>query len=493
MKYTNILAGVFGLMALAACSNNDEVVVEQPKEVHTITVAYGRGANTRLQTEEDWKDYGEFSHLAFKSSWENTDKIKLVAESGTEYEYSIETINADGTATFTREGEALEDGTYKVVYPASWNGSLRNYGFQSKTSIGTTFKDYLFDIKDYQYAMAIAECTGGKFAEIALKPIFNFLYIPEDLEITNMELYDWSKIGNGCTKVIDGKTIFDTVIELKGTNLYKTINNFAGGNKGSLFISDSNEYESWPVFYNSESKKWQFEYGTLVAFPVLPDQEPVTDLQLWFYEIPCYLLDASSSNKTEFYEGGHVYNLEGFNLVFPVPEVEPEVGRIIGSDGKYYKTTADVPTGVTPEAMVGKWNTGDGYGFGISLEDASKEPLTPEEAYGYIYNDDEAWCKAHTIGGYYDDWGPLQCSTLIEIFKDCGSTSSGGFNYEEELEFDYGNFRDLLKAVGTDVKDGIYFCEWKNSHYWGYDFANKKFVKLEEGSEVYLRPRWRIQ
>ena len=50
MKYTSILAGALGLMALAACTNNDEVKMEQPEvaKAVTINVTYGRGADTRL-------------------------------------------------------------------------------------------------------------------------------------------------------------------------------------------------------------------------------------------------------------------------------------------------------------------------------------------------------------------------------------------------------------------------------------------------------------
>ncbi len=484
MKYTNILAGAFGLMALAACSNNDEVIVEQPKEVHTITVAYGRGANTRLAIEEKWDDY---DMLSFKSSWENTDQIKLVAEDETEYVYSIETINADGTATFTREGKPA-DGTYKVVYPADWNGSLGgddDYVYQEKTSLVNTdaFKNYRFDIKDYQQAMAIAECKDGKFAEIALKPIFNFLYIPEGLTIGNMELYDWTNIdGEDLTKKLDnGKIIFDTSIGLTGTNLYKTIKNYAGVDTGSLWIRSNGKYESWPVYYDSESKKWRFEHGTIVAFPVLPGQEPVKNLQLWFYEIPCNLMDYGTyGNDFPFYEGGTVYYLEDFNLVFPEPEVEPEVGRIIGSDGKYYKTTADVPTGVTPEAMVGKWNTGDGYGYAIALEDASDELLSAEVAGGFIYNNDYEWCRNHAIDGDYSDWSTPQISIFNAMINDCGGLDQ---------------FNALLEAAGgSKMNAGKYICKDSTyPNYYVYDFVNNKSEVVSGDTQVYVRAYYRIQ
>ena len=248
------------------------------------------------------------------------------------------------------------------------------------------------------------------------------------------------------------------------------------------------------MYYDSESKKWRFEYGTLVAFPVLPGQEPVKNLQLWFYEIPCNLMDYGTyGNDFPFYEGGTVYYLEDFNLVFPEPEVEPEVGRIIGSDGKYYKTTADVPAGVTPEAMVCKWNTGYGYGFAIALKDATDELLSPGDAEMFIYKNESEWCKNHTIDGDYSDWGNPQGSILVDMFRDCESTSSGSFNYEE-LDFDYGKFREfLIAAGGNDVKDGVYICERRSSYYWGYDFANKKFVKIGDEDNVYVRPYYRIQ
>ena len=118
MKYTSILAGFFGLMALAACTNNDEVVVEQTKGLHTITVAYGRGANTRLAIEEKWDDY---DMLSFKSSWENTDQIKLVAEDETEYVYSIETINAETTLISTIPTTSIGRSytVHSVYYPHS--------------------------------------------------------------------------------------------------------------------------------------------------------------------------------------------------------------------------------------------------------------------------------------------------------------------------------------------------------------------------------------
>ena len=505
MKYTNILAGVFGLMALAACSNNDEVIVEQPKEVHTITVAYGRGANTRLQSEEDWKDYGEFSHLAFKSSWEDTDQIKLVAEDETEYVYSIETINADGTATFTREGKPA-DGTYKVVYPASWDGSLGgddDYVYQEKTSLVNTdaFKNYRFDIKDYQYAMAIAECTGGNFGEIALKPIFNFLYIPEDLEITNMELYDWTNVeGLDLTKKLDnGKIIFDTSIGLTGTNLYKTIKYYDGIETGSLWIRSNGKYESWPVFYNSESKKWQFEYGTLVAFPVLPGQEPVKNLQLWFYEFPCNLKDAGG-NDFPFTEGGHVYNLEGFNLVFPEPEVAPEaepaVGKVVGSDGKFYATVSDAEAaGTKGEAMIAFL---DEYEYiAIALEDVSAEPMLMEGTSdnNKVKEAIATWANSHKINGDASNWFLPIHYTWENMFKACGSETTEEFNNQDAgMECSYGNFRKLLTdAGGTDVKDDVYWGYAQTNINWGYDFKTSWFKKYQKDTDkAYVRAAYGV-
>ena len=320
MKYINILAGVFGLMALSACNDNNEVTVEQPKEVHTITVAYGRSANTRLNIVNQGYEYGE---LFFKSSWslEDNDAIKLIAENGTEYIYNLTAVNEDGTGTFTREGSAPADGTYKVVFPASWDGSLSAYNNQNKTCSYNDDETIVFDIYDYQQAMAIATCEGGSFSEIALKPIFNFLFIPEDLKIKNMEKYNWDEYVQYQEDY--ERYVYSSFVELSGVNLYKTINNYAGGDKGKITINTVGKYPVFPLWHNENEDEnvWKFEYDFYIAFPVLPNQEPITNLSLLFDGLACHFVD-HSGNDWAYTEGGHVYYLENGNLKFDEPVIK---------------------------------------------------------------------------------------------------------------------------------------------------------------------------
>jgi len=337
MKYTSILAGFFGLMALAACTNNDEVSMEQPKEVHTITVAYNKGANTRVQlssSEDFYKTKG------FKGTWESDDKIKLVAESGTEYIYSIvaETIDEEsGTATFTREGKPA-DGTYKVVYPADWNGNLDSFDTQDAEFCVGEYEDenqgqIKFDANKYLYALGTAELDGGSFKEaVTLTPIFNFIYIYVEYGLNGM-WYWFDEYTEGIYTDSQGYLVWKPTVQLLGDNLFSKIEGFEGKMGKSYTLKDYDpeagvvvekkvsmiELNNFSVRYFDDDNYWESYAPLMFAFPVLPGQEPVTNLRLLFDGVSCNVVNSDGS-PAKFTEGGHAYSMNAKNIQFVVPK-----------------------------------------------------------------------------------------------------------------------------------------------------------------------------
>ncbi|MBO6255888.1 MAG: hypothetical protein J6O49_19985 [Bacteroidaceae bacterium] len=333
MKYTSILAGVFGLMALAACTNNDEVSMEQPKQVHTITVAFNKGANTRVQLSEFSVEEG------FKGTWESTDKIGLIDEVGTRYTYTIEEIKDGGTvATFVLEGtDVPTNGTCKVVYPADWDGNLEGFDTQDIEYSTSTEKDgYVIKFnaekaKQYLYALGDATCKDGVFTgQVTLTPIFNFIFIPSKFTIKNMEYWNFEEY-------LDEGGFWKNTVNLIGDNLFSKIEDFEGkmGKSYNLTIWDEETGEpvkvQVPVIdlqnftargHNEDVKGWWYEcYNDLIfAFPVLPGK-PVTNLKLVFDGVRCNVVNSDGS-PAKFTEGGHVYVLthEKSNLQFSEPK-----------------------------------------------------------------------------------------------------------------------------------------------------------------------------
>ncbi len=338
MKYTSILAGFFGLMALAACTNNDEVVVEQPKGLHTITVAYGHGADTRINLEEEWtKVEYERNKLSYKGTWESTDKVGLIDEGGIRYTYKIDEIKEGGTvATFVLEGtDVPTNGTYKVVYPANWDGNLE--GFDSQDIEYSTFteeEDYVIKFnaekaKQYLYALGDATCKDGVFTgQVTLTPIFNFIFIPSEFTIENMEYW-------GFEEYLDEGGFWKSTVNLIGDNLFSKIEDFEGkmGKSYNITIWDEETKEpvrvQVPVIdlqnftvrgHNEDEKGWWYEcYNELIfAFPVLPGK-PVTNLKLLFDGLSCYVMNSDGTPAT-FTEGGYVYNMKEGNILFDAPK-----------------------------------------------------------------------------------------------------------------------------------------------------------------------------
>ncbi|MBQ8485968.1 MAG: hypothetical protein IJ534_07510 [Bacteroidaceae bacterium] len=306
MKYMSFLAGAFGLMALAACSSEDAVIVEQPKVLHTITVAYG-GADTRFQTEE----YFENGLPALKGSWEAGDQIKLTDENGKEYIYTAK--ESGYSATFALEGtEVPADGKYSILFPADWNGTADNFAVQDVSDASYWF---ISKAKEYSYATGTATCSGGSFGETAkVTPIFNFVYIKPDSFIKNMHaIYPISEDDEG--HIIPSWTNGMAEVTLGGKNLCNAINGF--DEEGKLVGSPMDEFGSGYIVLNNFNlkvlKKDYYDTGNpfngyytsgsiFFAFPVI--NEPVRLSGIAFGGKGAQILK-KEGGRLEATEGGH--------------------------------------------------------------------------------------------------------------------------------------------------------------------------------------------
>ena len=310
MKYMNILAGAFGLMALAACTNTDEVTVEQPNDgVRTITVAYNQGANTRYDI-TDLEGSGTPSYAfqyaeGFKVSWTSGDKIDLIKDGVT---YTYETQESGDVATFTLVGDTAPttDGDYKVAFPTGWGGNEGG----STSFLVQDLED--FDVTKYLHATATATLSGGTFGDevINLKPVFSFIYIPEDTEFLELKKY-----------LKDDDTEYKEVYGiLSGENLFGKIEDF----EGATADIDGINFSNLGIGLNDEQTKRVSGNNYLIAVPVF-EGKPITGLTLYFtnlfvYDdsneeyneedpIYCEIRTSDGENDLTISEGGKIYRL----------------------------------------------------------------------------------------------------------------------------------------------------------------------------------------
>ena len=177
MKYTSILAGALGLMALAACTNNDEVKMEQPEvaKAVTINVTYGRGADTRLTFEKESTDDG----VMLKGAWQKGDKIGLYADPDEDV-LVFKTNGTGATASFSSVGDVVikDNEGFLVYYPNV--PQKEGFDFSNQTGL-------LEDLGKHAYAVGFALFKKGKVENpIVLKPMCAVLYIPEGTVIENL-------------------------------------------------------------------------------------------------------------------------------------------------------------------------------------------------------------------------------------------------------------------------------------------------------------------
>lgn len=161
MKYTSILAGALGLMALAAC-NDEDAVVEQPNVVRTITVTWGNGADTRLSMSNTTE--------GLKTSWTAGDKI-LVKPTESSAKLIYQTDGSGQKAVFNLVGDVgPKDGAEcNIYYPST---ALNGIDLSQQTGL-------LKDQQNYIAAAGTATFTNnGLNSDVTLQPATSYLYIP---------------------------------------------------------------------------------------------------------------------------------------------------------------------------------------------------------------------------------------------------------------------------------------------------------------------------
>ena len=304
MKYTSILASALGLMALAACTNNDEVTIEQPEVAKdiTINVTYGKGADTRMTLSEFSATEG------IKASWTKNDEIGIITD-GMTNPISFIADESGQTAKFRLVGgtEPENGKTYKVAYPPVYLTD----GFNLSQQTGL-YSD-LVEV-DGVAAVGEAKFVDGKFeSDVTLSPLCSILVIPEGTEIpVSTEVvgqYDQSKI-----TVINDKGV-DEEIEIgydakKGEVV-----------KGKITVGK----ESNPgLFRMDEQSKVYAAQDIYIALPILTPEY----IQKVVLELKC---NAKEGNKVvengfnivtnnngtvpQIYPG-HVYTIKKENLEF---------------------------------------------------------------------------------------------------------------------------------------------------------------------------------
>lgn len=158
---------MFALVSLAALSviscakESEDRVNDEPENKITITASLPDELVTRVKFEA-----GE---SVIKPSWELTDVIRIISETGKSETYSIKEINGK-TATF--EGNELEGTRFTAIYPGNYETAEalgnRSYAGQVQTGNGSTahlqlnaMATGLSDISNVSFADAGAKLNGA--------------------------------------------------------------------------------------------------------------------------------------------------------------------------------------------------------------------------------------------------------------------------------------------------------------------------------------------
>lgn len=162
-RFIDIIALAFAvaLSAISCAKESENHVNDGPKNKITITASLPDELVTKVKFEA-----GE---SVIKPSWEQTDVIRIISETGKSETYSIKEINGK-TATF--EGNELEGTSFTAIYPGNYETAEalgnRSYTGQVQTGNGSTahlqlnaMAAGLSDISNISFADAGAKLNGA--------------------------------------------------------------------------------------------------------------------------------------------------------------------------------------------------------------------------------------------------------------------------------------------------------------------------------------------
>lgn len=292
MKYINMMAGAFGLMALAACSNNDEVTVEQPQVARTITVTYGNGADTRMKLSEFDATEG------IKGAWESTDEIGVATLEASPKVFTYKSTGSGPSVVFTLDGTEgpTEGETYGIAYPK--NAITEGYDFRTQTGLQK-------DLKDYAYAMSIVDSFSALDNKVTLTPICSFLYIPKGTVFPGLSVGS-----SGATIEVDGDNLKPSIMpgSSEETRIFVEV--------GSLFdkaTTTDDLYIALPLKGKKTGSNMTYDPITNLQFTIMP---PATKASLPQYTYTYSIVkDESTDSPVEITEPGKVYVLAEKNLL----------------------------------------------------------------------------------------------------------------------------------------------------------------------------------
>ena len=299
MKYTSILAGAFGLMVLAACTNNDEVKMEQPQVARTITATWGNNADTRLGL--------MFKELdkPITSYWEQDDELGVAIDPGVNvitYKTTVETSSLNNSATFTLVGDTgpVAGEKYVVCYPKSYATQGLNFVLQTGE-----FKH----LYKYAYAMAmdVTFTENEPDTKVTLEPFTSYLVIPEGTVFPGLKNY-----------VLPEGSEDEFFFRFDGLDLTSVIDWENGPNTDPIIISKEAAGASTDKSFIKRNSDGEFVAGFDIYIAV-PLTENMTELSLYVcldaegFEVQYWIVKDPSAEDPEdaIIEPGHFYDLSG--------------------------------------------------------------------------------------------------------------------------------------------------------------------------------------